>query len=166
MNLPQQRDPTGVCAFCPNGCCFSIPVRIPTLSSYPPCIQMTSGSPASHMDSPLPDLVDHIFSNFFYIVHVFLNDFKEWRWVSPLLMEGTGHVIHAPERGAHLPALSAASSADALLTDRPPRAVSIPTHGLQLWESRGRNQNKGCSFGESGAQKQEKGQSWSRQADL
>lgn len=46
--------------------------------------------------------------------------------MSSLLMEGTGHVIHASERGAHCPALNAASSADGRLTEWPPRCVSTP----------------------------------------
>lgn len=88
--------------------------------------------------------------------------------MSPLLMEGTGGVIHAPERGAHLPALSAASSADALLTDRPPRGVSIPTPRAAALGVKGKEPKQAAALGnlELRSRKKEKRQSWSRQADL
>lgn len=59
-----------------------------------------------------------------------------------------------PQRGAHCTALKAAREADGLLTERPsPEA-----------EPRAMDQNKGCGLGDSGARKQEKGESWGRQA--
>lgn len=41
-------------------------------------------------------------------------------------MEGTGHAIHAPEKGAHQPGTT--SSADRLLTDRHPDGSLPQTH--------------------------------------
>lgn len=169
MNLHRQRDPTGVCALCPNGCCFCIPVRIPMLSSYPPCIQMASGSPASHMDSPPPDLVDHMFSNFFYIAHVFLNDFIGWRWGVTSAHGRNWPCDPCPREGRSSPCTECSQ-----LCRRAPHR--------QATQSCLHPNPTGCSSGSQGegtktravalgnlelrSRRKEKGQNWSRQADL
>lgn len=70
-------------------------------------------------------------------------------------------MIHAPKRGAHRPALNAASPADGRLTEWPPRCVStlIPNpraEALRIKEEGAKT--RVAALGESGAQKQGKGE--------